>query len=83
MKTLEDNEIDKLNNLKVLVVNALRVEPHLSHFNLEEALLFIKKVNPEKAYLTHISHLLGFHENVQQMLPENVYLAYDNLQIYI
>ena len=83
MKTVEDKEMDKLKNIKVLVVNALRIQPHYSHFNLEEALLFIKKVNPEKAYLTHISHLLGFHEDVQQMLPKNVFLAYDNLQIYI
>ena len=64
-------------------VNALRKEPHLSHFNLEEALDFIKKVNPERAYLTHISHLLGFHEEVEKELPENVFLAYDNLKITI
>lgn len=83
MKTLEDKEIDKLKNLKILVVNALRVEPHLSHFNLEEALIFIKKVNPKRAYLTHISHFLGFHDDVQKILPKNVFLAYDNLQIYI
>ena len=55
----------------------------MSHFNLDEALNFIKAVNPERAYLTHISHLLGFHDEVQQRLPKNVYLAYDNLQITI
>ena len=76
-------EIEKIKNVKVLVINALREKPHQSHFNLEEALQFIKKVNPEKAYLTHISHLLGFHEGVQQKLPGNVFLAYDNLQITI
>ncbi|WP_353777565.1 MBL fold metallo-hydrolase [Winogradskyella sp. 3972H.M.0a.05] len=83
MKTVSDIEAAKLSNLKVLVVNALREEPHISHFNLEEALAFIDKVKPEKAYLTHISHLLGFHDDVQQKLPENVFLAYDNLQIKI
>jgi len=83
MKTVEDNEITKIKNVKVLVVNALRDAPHQSHFNLQEALEFIVKVNPGKAYLTHISHLLGFHEKVQQKLPENVFLAYDNLQITI
>src|SRR5690606_13007243 len=62
MKTVEDNEIEKLKGLDVLVINALRKEPHATHFNLEEALNFIKKVNPKKAYLTHISHLLGFHD---------------------
>ena len=63
------------------MVNALRVEPHHSHFNLEEALEFIKKINPKRAYLTHISHMLGFHDEVQASLPENVFLAYDNLKI--
>lgn len=81
VKTIEEAEIEKLKNLKVLVVNALREEPHFSHFNLEEALGFIALVKPEKAYLTHISHVMGFHEEVQQKLPENVFLAYDNLEI--
>jgi len=83
VKTIESNEIEKLKGVKVLVVNALRIKPHYSHFNLEEALQFIEQVNPERAYLTHISHLLGFHEEVQQTLPKNVYLAYDNLQLNI
>lgn len=81
VKTIEVSEIDKLKNLKILVVNALREEPHHSHFNLKEALDFIALVKPEKAYLTHISHILGFHVEVQQKLPNNVYLAYDNLEI--
>lgn len=81
MNKVEDNEMEKLRGLKVMVINALRIEPHPSHFNLEEALNFISIVKPEKAYLTHISALLGFHEDVQQKLPKNVYLAYDNLQI--
>lgn len=83
MKTIEDSEIKKLQNLEVLVINALREEPHISHFNLDEALNFIKKVNPKRAYLTHISHHLGFHDQVQQKLPKNVFLAYDNLTITI
>jgi phosphoribosyl 1,2-cyclic phosphate phosphodiesterase len=81
VKTIEDVEIEKLKDLKVLVVNALREEHHFSHFNLQEALDFIALVKPEKAYLTHISHVMGFHEEVQQKLPENVFLAYDNLEI--
>lgn len=83
MKTVGKKEIEKIKNIKVLVVNALREKPHQSHFNLEEALEFIEEVNPEKAYLTHISHLLGFHDEVQQRLPKNVFLAYDNLKITI
>lgn len=83
VKTVEQNEIEKLKNLKVLVVNALREEAHLTHFNLQEALDFIALLNPKRAYITHISHILGFHEQVQKKLPKNVYLAYDNLQITI
>lgn len=83
VKTIEKNQIDKLKNLKVLVINALREEPHATHFNLQEALDFITLIKPKKAYLTHISHMMGFHEEVQQKLPENVYLAYDNLEITI
>ena len=83
MNRVEDHEIEKLNDVKVLVINALRNEPHPSHFNLEEALKFISIVNPERAFLTHISALLGFHDEVQQKLPKNVFLAYDNLQITI
>lgn len=81
MKTITDAEIDKLKGVKVLVVNALRKESHISHFNLEEALQLIEIVQPKKAYLTHISHLFGFHDDIQQQLPDNVYVAYDNLQL--
>ncbi|MBG6109544.1 phosphoribosyl 1,2-cyclic phosphate phosphodiesterase [Flavobacterium sp. CG_9.10] len=83
VKTIEKSEVEKLKGLKVLVVNALREEPHNTHFNLQEALDFITLVQPEKTYLTHISHILGFHEEVQKKLPENVFLAYDNLEITI
>ncbi|MGY3794521.1 MBL fold metallo-hydrolase [Aquimarina sp. 433] len=83
MKTIEKKETEKLKGVKVLVVNALRIEPHHSHFNLDEALAFIEEVKPERAYLTHISHMLGFHEEVQKQLPKNVFLAYDNLKITI
>ncbi|AUP81482.1 MBL fold metallo-hydrolase [Flavivirga eckloniae] len=83
MKTVPDEEIEKLKGVKVLVVNALRIDPHRSHFNLEEALQFIDKVKPETAYLTHISHLLGFHEEVEKTLPRNVFLAYDGLEVII
>lgn len=83
VKTIDKIEISKLKKLKVLVVNALREETHATHFNLQEALDFIALVQPEKAYITHISHILGFHEEVQKKLPRNIYLAYDNLEIEI
>ena len=81
VKTMAPDEIEKIKGTKVLVINALRHEPHPSHLNLEEALAFIDKVKPHKAYLTHISHHLGFHQRVQETLPENVFLAYDGLTI--
>jgi phosphoribosyl 1,2-cyclic phosphate phosphodiesterase len=80
-KTISTLEVEKLQNLDVLVINALRIEPHVSHFNLEEALDFIKLVNPKRAFLTHVSHHLGFHKDIENSLPENVHLAYDQLQI--
>jgi phosphoribosyl 1,2-cyclic phosphate phosphodiesterase len=83
VKTINPEEIEKLVGVKVLVINALREEPHHSHFSLQDALDFVTLVQPERTYLTHISHLLGFHEEVQKKLPENVFLAYDNLEITI
>ncbi|MGB1972119.1 MAG: MBL fold metallo-hydrolase [Flavobacteriaceae bacterium] len=81
VKTIAEEEMAKLKNLDVLVLNALRIEPHPSHLNLEEALAMIAILQPKKAYLTHISHLLGFHDEVQKTLPKNVFLAYDTLKI--
>ncbi len=81
VKNIEYKEIEKIKGVKVLIVNALRIESHHSHFNLEEALAFVEKVEPQVAYFTHISHLLGFHDEVENSLPENVHLAYDNLTI--
>ena len=81
VKSIDDWEIEKIKGTKVLVVNALREEPHHSHFSLQDALDFIHLIQPESAYLIHISHLMGFHEEIQHRLPKNVFLAYDNLNI--
>ncbi len=81
VKTVEPGEMEHLEGLQVLVVNALRKDPHHSHFNLEEALEFIEKVGPKQAYLTHISHTMGFHEEVDKELPDHVHMAYDNLTL--
>lgn len=82
-KTISNSEMEKIKGTKILVVNALRVEPHISHFNLKEALEIIDFIKPEKAFLTHISHLMGTHESVMKQLPDHVSLAYDGLQIDI
>ena len=81
VKSISDNEILKLKNLDVLVLNALRKEEHHSHLNLDEALSLSRKINPKKTYLTHISHHMGFHDEIQKTLPKNIYIAYDNLSI--
>ncbi|XOV68344.1 MAG: MBL fold metallo-hydrolase [Fluviicola sp.] len=80
-KTVAEEERSKIRGTKVLVVNALRREDHISHFNLEQALEFIKDINPEVAYLTHISHLFGKHDEIEKELPENVFVAYDGLRV--
>lgn len=81
VKSMEEKEIEKIQGVKVLCVNALRKEPHHSHFNLEEALEFVVQVAPERAYFTHISHHMGFHGEVEKELPDGVHLAYDNLVV--
>ena len=81
VKTIAEEEQQKLKDLDVLVLSALRIEPHPNHLNLEEALAMIEKIQPQKAYLTHISHLMGFHDEVSKVLPENVFLAYDTLTV--
>jgi phosphoribosyl 1,2-cyclic phosphate phosphodiesterase len=80
---ISDEEIEKIKGTKVLVLNALRRAKHISHFTLEEALELVKKINPEKAYFTHISHQLGLHDEVSKELPGNVELAYDGLQVIV
>lgn len=76
-------EMLKLSGVKLLVLNALRKEKHFSHYCLPEALEVIAQVAPERAYLTHISHEMGRHADVQSELPDGVFLAYDGLQINI
>jgi phosphoribosyl 1,2-cyclic phosphate phosphodiesterase len=80
---ISEAEREKIIGTEVLVINALRIEKHISHFTLEEALEFINEINPKQAYLTHASHLLGLHKLVSEKLPKNVFLAYDGLQIEI
>jgi phosphoribosyl 1,2-cyclic phosphate phosphodiesterase len=69
----------KIKGTRILILNALRKEKHISHFSLEEALQVIREIKPEKAYLTHLSHTFGKHEEIQKELPENVFVGYDGL----
>lgn len=80
---ISEEEKEKIKGSEVLVLNALRKEPHVSHFTLSEAIALAQELNVGKTYLTHISHMLGRHEEIQKELPENIFLAYDGLTIEV
>jgi phosphoribosyl 1,2-cyclic phosphate phosphodiesterase len=82
-KTITDTEFEKIKGTKILVINALQIEKHISHFTLEEAIAFAKKVNAEKTYFTHISHKLGKHKDVSEQLGPNIALSFDGLSFDI
>ncbi|WP_342331455.1 MBL fold metallo-hydrolase [Pedobacter sp. FW305-3-2-15-E-R2A2] len=81
-KTISEETIARVKGTKVLVVNALQHEEHISHFTLQEAVDFAQRIGADMTYLTHISHNLGLHEEVEKELPENIKLAYDGLSIF-
>lgn len=78
---IPESTFEKLKGTEILVLNALQHDPHVSHFNLKEALDTVEKIAPKQTYLTHISHKLGTHAEVSKKLPANVMLAYDGMQI--
>lgn len=80
---IADTEKEKLKKSKVLVINALRKSDHISHFSLDQALALIEELEVEKAYITHISHQMGLHAEVEKQLPKNVFLAQDSLKISV
>lgn len=81
VKTLDQAVVDFISGVDVLIINALHHRKHHSHLNLEEALELIVRIAPSKTYLTHISHHMGLHSEINRILPENVKLAYDGLMI--
>ena len=83
MHSICETEKDKIHSSKILVLNALRKEPHNSHLHLEAAINFANEIGAEKTFFTHISHRLGFHEKVNKELPDGMFLAYDNLILSI
>ena len=80
-KTISPEEKSKIKGSKILVINALQREKHISHFTLDEALEFAAEIGAERTYLTHISHNLGLHFDVAQILPAGVFMAYDGLEL--
>ncbi len=81
--TIESDDLNKMKGSKVIILNALRQEKHHSHFSLQEAVDILTYLSPDQGYLTHISHQMGFHKDVQKQLPKNVFLAYDGLVIEV
>jgi len=78
---ISDEEIEKIKGSKIVVLNALRKKKHVSHFCLEEAVAVLERIQPESAYITHISHMMGLHDEVQKELPGFIKFAYDGLSV--
>lgn len=83
LKTLPDEELEKLKNLDLLIMSALRKKEHISHQNLEEAIELANKIGAQKTYFTHMSHQIGLHDKINGELPPNNFLAYDGLKLEI
>ncbi len=81
VKTIDDAELPKLTNLNTLIINAIRVKPHMAHMGLDEVLTFVEKVGAQTTYLTHISHMQHNHNELLKLLPKHIKPAYDGLTI--
>lgn len=77
------HELDKMKGSKVIIINALRQQKHISHFSLGEAIDIIKYLSPERAFITHVSHQMGLYSEVQSILPDNVFLACDGMKLLV
>lgn len=83
VKTIDENAFSQLCNLDVLIINALRQKEHLSHLSLKEAVEIAKKVNAKQTYFVHMSHEMGLHDEINQILPDAMQLAYDGLKLVV
>lgn len=79
---IDDTELEKISGSEAMVINALRKEKHISHYNLEEAVSLVQNLNIPNGYFTHISHQLGLHEEVTKILPQGIHLSFDGLQLF-
>ena len=80
---IPDSTMEKLLGTEVLVLNALQVEPHISHFNLDGAIKMVDRIRPARTYFTHISHKLGLHSAIEKDLPPNTFLSFDGLEFSV
>ena len=83
VKTISEQEMDKLKGTNTLVINALHHEKHYSHLNLEEAIDMISRIAPRRAYLIHVSHRMGLYREISRSLPSHVKFAYDGLVVEV
>ena len=82
-KVIEKNEIKKLKNLDVLIIDCFRFEPHYSHVNFEESMEYIKKINPKKTFLTNLNHNVDYHQILKKINTSSIRPCYDGLKIKI
>ena len=82
-KTIDEKSFEKIKGSKVLVINALQKEDHISHFTLSEAIEFANKAGADTTYFTHMSHNLGLHADIEKELPAHIRLAYDGLSFQV
>jgi phosphoribosyl 1,2-cyclic phosphate phosphodiesterase len=80
---IDDAEKEKIKGSEIVVLNVLRKEKHVSHFNLPDALDLVNELQIPKAHFTHISHQLGRHEAVNAILPKNISLAFDGMELFV
>ncbi len=80
---IDEEEMEKIQGTKVLVINALRKSPHISHFSLQQAIEIAERIKPERTYFVHMSHFIGKHADIEANLPEGMHLAYDGLKITV
>lgn len=83
LKTLPDEELSKLKDLDVLIINALRIEEHLSHQNVAQALVLAEQIGARQTYFIHMSHHFGLHADMEKKMPTGVFIAYDGLEIEV
>lgn len=83
VKILPEEEFEKLQNLDVLIIDALRKTEHISHMNLSQSIEIANKINPRLTYFTHISHEMGLYSEIEKELPSSMFFAYDRLVLKI
>ncbi len=81
--SIPDEDIHKITDSKILIINALRKKKHISHFSLDEAISVVNHCNPERTLFTHISHHMGLHDEICNELPVNLELAFDGQKLTI